>query len=130
MIDVVAIDDDPGICWLLREIFALAGVSHLVTSSVAEVIGCVEQERPPVAIIDVSLAGADGVKVAKQVNEISPATEVIFLTGYGNGVAGKAGFPCRVIEKPFDIDHLVTVVLEHIAAAKARCCAASGSPGR
>jgi|GEM_PF-651717 len=111
--DVIAIDDDPGIRWLLQEIFAIGGVKHAVTGLHLEAIELAGQHRPALAIVDVRLGGTDGVEVAKAIKRVSPETEILFLTGYGENVRASVNqeeLPYELIEKPFDINVLLGTI--------------------
>lgn len=110
---MIAIDDDPSIRWLLGEILTLGGFNHLILASAGDGLRQARLHTPAVAVVDVNLCGVDGIEVARQIRGLSPTTEIIFLTGYGesvtrslNGVLGSA----ILIEKPFDIEHLMKVI--------------------
>lgn len=111
--DVVAIEDDPGIRWLLGEVLSIAGASHAIVSEPAEALGAVHRHLPAVALVDVDLGRADGVEVARQIMAVAPRTQVVFLTGCGERIRDH----CRgalesaiVIHKPFDVGTVIDVV--------------------
>lgn len=111
--DVVAIDDDESIRWLFSQLFTVSGVRHAVASSGVEGMRLIVQHRPRLVIADVKLGGMNGLEVAERVAKASPSTRVILVTGYGGSVRqlleGAPGI-MRVIEKPFDIIHLLSLV--------------------
>lgn len=111
--DVIAVDDDPGMRWLLNELLTLGGLDHIVTGSHLEAISAAETQHPALAIIDVRLGGVDGVDVAKTVKQLSPETEILFLTGYGDCVrlsVSQDDLPYELMEKPFDLAVLLSKV--------------------
>ncbi|MDP2872032.1 MAG: response regulator [Bacillota bacterium] len=112
-IDLVAIDDDESIRWLFTELFTLSGIRHCVAPSGAEGLRLVAQHRPRLVIADVKLGGMNGLEVAERISRISPSTRVILITGYGERVRSRlneAPGIMLVLEKPFDINHLLDLV--------------------
>jgi DNA-binding NtrC family response regulator len=117
--DVIAIDDDESIRWLLSELFTMSGIRHAVACSGAEGIQLVNQHRPRLVIADVRLGGMNGLEVAHRVSRISPATKVILVTGYGETIRSAlhdAPGIMLVLEKPFDIRELLKQVQGVLAA--------------
>jgi DNA-binding NtrC family response regulator len=117
-VDVVAIDDDESIRWLFSELFAISGVRHAIASSGAEGMKLVAKYHPRLVIADVKMGGMNGLEVAERVARISPATRVLLVTGYGESVrpllANAPGI-MQIIEKPFDITYLLSIVQDVIA---------------
>lgn len=113
VLDVIAVDDDAGMRWLLKELLTLGGMEHVVTGSHLEAISLARARRPALAIIDVRLGGVDGVAVARTVKQLSAETEILFLTGYGDDVrasVSREDLPYELMEKPFELDALLSKV--------------------
>jgi DNA-binding NtrC family response regulator len=55
--DVVIIDDDASVRWLLKEMLLVAGISHLAAASGQEGLRLVSECKPRLVIIDVKLGG-------------------------------------------------------------------------
>jgi two-component system, NtrC family, C4-dicarboxylate transport response regulator DctD len=121
-VEVIAIDDDASIRWLLGEIMVLAGFKHSILASPVEGLREVDLHRPAVAVVDVNLAGVDGVEVARQIKRISPLTQILFLTGYGESVSRcLVGLleSAAVIEKPFDLNRFLDTINAHVSSRRA-----------
>ena len=70
-----------------------------------------EAERFDLLLTDIIMPEMDGIQLAHHCNIVSPATDVIFITGF-SGVAMRAGASipnAKVLAKPF---HLKDLVLE------------------
>ncbi len=111
-VDVVVIDNDYGVRWIMREILSAAGISHQVTGDGAEGIAIAEEHKPRLAIVDLNLGGTTGLQVAKKIQEVSDATQVLVVTGYLGEMEGSPYHPpvVGVIQKPFDVDKLLEAV--------------------
>jgi len=111
-VDVVVIDNDYGIRWIMREILSAAGISHQVTGEGAEGIAMAEEHKPRLAIVDLNLGGMTGLQVAKKIQEVSDDTRVLVVTGYLGEIESTLHYPpvVGVIQKPFDVDKLLEAV--------------------
>ena len=104
---ILSVDDDPLLIKSLRE--ALENDGHVVVSAHGgqEGIDIFRESRKQnepfsVVITDLGMPHVDGRKVASAVKSSSPATPVILLTGWGEGLS-EAGPPSnvdRVLNKP------------------------------
>ncbi|MEW6244064.1 MAG: response regulator [Bacillota bacterium] len=111
-VDVVVIDNDYGIRWIMREILSVAGIPHRVTGEGAEGIAMAQEHKPRLAIVDLNLGGMTGLQVARKIHEVSDDTRVLVVTGYLGEIEGALHYPpiVGVIEKPFDVDKLLEAV--------------------
>lgn len=60
--------------------FAIAGEA----ADGDEAIRLVQQLRPDVLVLDVSMPGRDGIAVAREIREWCPETKIVVLTGHGD----------------------------------------------
>lgn len=70
-------------------------------------------------ISDVGLPGMNGRQLAEIGRQLRPALKVLFITGYAEHAAVRAGFldsGMQMITKPFAFDHLTAKVREMIEA--------------
>jgi PAS domain S-box-containing protein len=110
---VLIVDDDPGMCETLRDVLeergyrvtvaghARAGLDHLSTAPV------------DAAILDVTLPDMSGLEALEAVKTLSPATEVIFITGNASlptAIRAINGAAFGYLVKPFEMDQLLSVL--------------------
>ncbi|UCF40841.1 MAG: response regulator transcription factor [Gemmatimonadota bacterium] len=81
-------------------------------------LAAVEQERPDLAVVDISLAGSDGLELVKQIRERWPAVKVMVLSMHSESVyaertlsAGAQGYIMKQ-EPPDRILHAMREVLQ------------------
>jgi two-component system response regulator GlrR len=81
---ILVVDDDKNLLELAR--VKLEAANYAVTTAVREedAITAAKSEVFDLAIIDLKLAGADGVSLMEQLHFISPDMPVIILTGFGS----------------------------------------------
>lgn len=109
---VLVAEDDRDILGLVLAVLEDAGFQ--VASTVgADTLHEVRWQRPDVILLDYQMPGMDGVTVAQQIRA-NPETREIPIVAMT--AAGRAPVICHEMDaqgclgKPFDIDHLVTVV--------------------
>ena len=105
---ILAVDDDPLILRSLRD--ALEAEGHQVTTANGGQMGIHAFEEAKgagngfeVVITDLGMPHVDGRKVAATIKEISPATPIILLTGWGQRLVAEGDVPPhvdRVLNKP------------------------------
>jgi len=115
---IYAADDEILSLELLEEaiIEAIPGAEPRCFEDPEELLSAAEREAPDLVFLDINMPGADGIEVAKRLNEISPSVRIIFVTGYSE-YAGQAfdvfafGYvmkPCRAAAiKPL-VDKMLT----------------------
>ncbi len=80
---VLVLDDDPLMLRFVRDALDRAGWTVLGTSDPAELGSLIEAERPDLVLLDLVLAGTDGIELMQRIPEIAERP-VIFISGYGN----------------------------------------------
>jgi signal transduction histidine kinase/ActR/RegA family two-component response regulator len=105
---ILVVDDDPLLLKSLRDILETNG--HVVTIANGGQAGIVafdtaQKRNEPFAVVitDLGMPYVDGRKVANAVKEMSPATPVILLTGWGQRLITEGDVPPnvdRVLSKP------------------------------
>ncbi|HBP17266.1 MAG TPA: hypothetical protein DEA08_05635, partial [Planctomycetes bacterium] len=82
--NVLLIDDDPGIRKLLSRELGRRGLSVTTAASGDEGLELLDRQAFSVAVCDVKMKGIDGLEVLRRIKERDPdTTEVIMLTGHG-----------------------------------------------
>ena len=86
MIRILVADDSPevrrAICSLLT---AVPGFEVLCEAADgAEAVGKAQELQPDIVLLDIRMPNLSGIQAAQQVLEVSPQSEVIFLTQYAS----------------------------------------------
>ena len=116
---IVVIDDNQDLVESLLSVLQLLGHEAWGALGGAEGVRLVEEKKPDVAFIDVSMPGMNGFDVATQIRRRTwgHAMILIALTGWGRDedheLCRDAGFD-HVALKPVDLDYL-QVMLERVS---------------
>ena len=73
-------------------------------------VDVVETKPIDVAVVDVKMAGMDGMETLKRIKQINPLIEVIMLTGHASVESGVEGMRLGAFDylmKPCDINELI-----------------------
>lgn len=113
---LLVIDDDPLMLKALTDILRTDG--HLVVTANGGLEGVDTFKSDPkfnVVITDLGMPYVDGRKVAKTIKELSPATPVILLTGWGQRILDEGDIPPHVnlvLSKPPKVRDIRQALLE------------------
>ncbi len=115
---ILILDDEPGMCRLLKAVLGDAGYGVAPFEKPAEALKAVERESFDLVITDVRMPKVNGMDVLKAVKAASPGTPVVLITAHGT--IGSAVEAMRLgasdyVPKPFkneDIRLVVENVLE------------------
>ena len=126
---VLAVDDDPMTLRYVREALTKAGFLPLVTTDPDEALRLVEAERPRLALLDLMLAGRDGIELISDILGMADMP-VIFLSAYGRDETIARAIEAGAIDymtKPFSPTELVARVR---TALRRRLAPSSGEPSK
>ncbi len=121
---ILIIEDEDKIRSLLARIIGLEGFEVHESPTIKSAIKKLEQLEFAVALSDVKLPDGNGVEFVKQIKALSPFTEVILLTAYGNiadGVQAIKNGAFDYITKGDDNNRIIPLLhraIEKIALAK------------
>lgn len=112
MIDILLAEDDEGMRAYLRLALEKAGHRVAAVSRGTEALPLLEAGGFDLLLSDVVMPEMDGIELAQRCAEISPATKVIFITGFAAVVleAARARCGARVLAKPFHLRQLTDEV--------------------
>jgi CheY-like chemotaxis protein len=120
---VLIVDDEPTIRALLSRALAADGYELLLAGTAVEALELVVQAALPVnvAVIDLHLAGTDGVDLARLLRRMQPGLTVLFTSGYGE--TEQARVPRDpLLPKPFPPATVAQCVRDLLATGRCRCC--------
>jgi signal transduction histidine kinase/CheY-like chemotaxis protein len=114
---VLAVDDEPDTCELLRTLLARSGAEVRVAASAAEALATLEGWTPDILVSDIGMPGEDGYSLLRQVRAREQRTgtrlPAIALTAYARAEdrvrSLTAGFQMH-LPKPIEPIELVTVI--------------------
>ena len=107
---VLVVDDEPGIRGALRQLLEYEGYAVHAVSSGDEALDAYREERPHLVLLDVKMAGLDGLTVLRKLREYDPSAIVVMISGHGTGQTGyeaaKLG-ALNFFEKPLQRDRVL-----------------------
>jgi two-component system, NtrC family, response regulator AtoC len=114
-IKVLIVDDEAIVRESLRDWLTDTGYTVLTAETGMQALEIIRKEKPGVALIDLVLNGPDGLDVLRKCKQISPATQSVLITAYGNVqsavMAMKEG-AYDYIEKPFSPQRIEQIIAE------------------
>src|SRR5258706_2574065 len=128
--NILVVDDEPVARQSLSEILRLEGyaVNSVPNGQVA--VEYVRTHPIELVLVDLRMAGMDGLEVIQVVNQISPETEVILLTAFGTTESAIQALRLRVHDyllKPAPPTAVVNSVKKGLVRREARLKARGGS---
>ncbi len=128
---ILVVDDEPGIRAALHQLLEYEGYAVLQATSGAEALETYAAKSPHLVLLDVKMAGIDGLAVLKKLRAQDPAAIVVMISGHSTistAVEATQLGAHDFLEKPLDTDRVLvtirnalkTVVLEReVRALKA-----------
>jgi len=117
---VLIVEDDPAVRALVSEVLSELGYAFVEAGDGDTAVPILESgQRIDLLISDVGLPGMNGRQLAEIGRQLRPELKVLFITGYAEHAAVRAGFldaGMQMITKPFAFDHLTAKVREMIEA--------------
>jgi two-component system response regulator FixJ len=110
---VYIVDDDPAICRALKQLLDAAGFFAVAYSGSGAFLDAAPQLQRGCVLLDVRMAGIDGLEVQARLNRLAIRMPVILMTGQGDvttAVRGMKAGAIDFIEKPFDDDLLLVAI--------------------
>jgi len=110
---VLIVDDAPDTVEIIKKLLVFEGYEVLTTSTGEEGVKKVEQEKPEIVLLDITLPGIDGNETLKRIRKVDPIVSVIMLTAFAtvdNAISALKEGASDFIKKPFENEHLVHLV--------------------
>lgn len=110
---VLIADDDPDILSLLRLLLERAGYAVVAAGDGLEALQLAAEHAPDLCVLDISMPGADGYTVCRELQARPDAPPVIFLTAHAHTTARVSGLDVGAVDyvvKPFNGDELLARV--------------------
>lgn len=106
---VLIVDDQPGIRFLLEELFKKEQYNTRSAENGGEALRKVQDDQPDCVLLDMKMPGIDGIEVLKRIKKGWPKIPVIMMTAYGELELTEKALDLgavRYFTKPFDIFEL------------------------
>src|SRR5262245_18468212 len=114
------VDDEVRVQEALAVLLATTGIASRSYGSAEEYLDSTQLTEPACVLLDNQLPGMSGIELIKRIVEATPNSSVITITGFGDVptavLAMKAG-AFHFVQKPFDVEVLLTTVEEALSRA-------------
>jgi diguanylate cyclase (GGDEF)-like protein len=110
---VLVVDDAPDTLEIIQKLLQYEGYDVTMASTGEEGVKKVEEERPDVVLMDISLPGIDGTEALRRIRIINPHQCVVMLTAFAtvdNAVYALKEGASDFVKKPFENEHLIHIV--------------------
>ncbi len=110
---VLIVDDAPDTLDIIQKLLSFEGYEVLLAATGEEGVKKVEEEKPDVVLMDISLPGIDGTEALKRIRAINPIQSVIMLTAFAtveNAIHALKEGASDFVKKPFENEHLIHIV--------------------
>jgi len=123
---VLVVDDEALIRWSIVETLARAGHMVIEAGDATTAVARVSETREPidVVLVDYRLPDSSDLSLVTTIRRKSPGSAVVLMTAYGTPevVSGALDLGVhRVLNKPFDLDDIASVILD-AHHARHGCC--------
>lgn len=100
---VLIVEDDDELRTVLAEVLTTAGYYAAVLDDGRGALDSIRVQRPDLVVLDVVMAGVDGVQVMAAVRALGYQFPILLITGLASMAARVDGVQA-VLAKPFDLD--------------------------
>ena len=110
---VLVVDDEGGIRDALRQVLEYEDWQVKTASSGGEAITLYTEFRPHVVLLDVKMAGLDGLDTLSRLRDLDPPPTVVMISGHGTiatAVQATQRGAFDFLEKPLDADRLLVTL--------------------
>jgi DNA-binding response OmpR family regulator len=118
MAKVMLIEDDASMVYLLKTLLTMEGFEVSLHAGLNNVIGSIRAEMPDLILMDIHLAGANGLDVLSELRTFEEFKNVIVIMSSGMYLekeALKAGANAFIL-KPFMPDDLIVLIRKNLAS--------------
>ena len=129
MIKLLVVDDEPGLCALLKRQFASLGFTVLIATNGQEAISLAQKEEPKIVFLDIKMLGMSGLEVLEKKKQMNKKTKVIMVSVLDDEVTrnkAKQLGADAFVSKPFtseELEELVRVKVSEILAEEEKAAA-------
>ena len=117
MIKMLVVDDEPGVCDVIKKTFTYIGFSVFSATTAKKANVVIEKERPQIIFLDIIMPDIDGIDLLKEIKQKYPDTIVLMVTAKHDEATRNAAISAgadEFITKPFSRNYLRDVVVQKI----------------
>ncbi|MBI2537718.1 MAG: sigma-54-dependent Fis family transcriptional regulator, partial [Gemmatimonadetes bacterium] len=110
---VLVVDDEKGVREALRQLLEYEGVEVRTVTSGPEALETYPEFHPHLVLLDVKMAGMDGLEVLAQLRELDPRAQVVMISGHATiqtAVEATQLGAYDFLEKPLDTDRILVTL--------------------
>lgn len=110
---VLIVDDAPDTLDIIQKLLSFEGYEVILAATGEEGVKKVEEEKPDVVLMDISLPGIDGTEALRRIRMLNPIQSVIMLTAFAtveNAIQALKEGASDFVKKPFENEHLIHIV--------------------
>ncbi len=111
--EILIVDDEPSILRLVADILSDEGFATRTAASGAEALAEISRDPPDLVLLDVAMAGDDGLAVLEKLQSSIPGLPVVMMSGHGTvetAVRATRLGAYDFLEKPLSYDKLLLCV--------------------
>src|SRR5215212_5247079 len=120
---ILVVDDDQAIRWMLREALQSWGFAPIEASTAAEAVKQFQAELPAAVLLDIDLPDGSGLDVLREIKHEHPEAIAIMITGnvqLDNTISALRGGAYDFIAKPINLEELRVTLRNAIEARELR----------
>ena len=113
---ILVVDDEPAVRATIARALVALGYPVREASNGAAALAIVREEELTLVILDFVMPGMDGAEVARAIAALEPDLPIVFSTGHSalRALRSAAGEDVEILEKPFTLDELDTLLRERL----------------
>jgi two-component system nitrogen regulation response regulator NtrX len=115
---ILVVDDEQGIRAALTQLLEYEGYEARTVASGQEALTTAEQWHPHLVLLDVKMAGMDGIETLRRLRERDPGQVVVMISGHAtiqNAVEATQLGAYDILEKPLDTDRILVTLRNALA---------------
>jgi CheY-like chemotaxis protein len=117
MIKILVVDDEPGICDMLKKTFSPIGFKVFTATSGPQALQLAKKEKPKIIFLDIRMPGMSGLEVLEKIKEMDKQARVNIVTVIADeetkDKARRLGAD-EFITKPFVSEYLEEVMMRQV----------------
>jgi two-component system response regulator AtoC len=113
MAKILIVDDEEGVCELLRDVLEDAGFETAIAYNAGDALKILENDSPDTMLLDIKLPDADGIEFMEIIKKTGIQVPVILMTAFGTmeiAIQAMKQGAHDYLNKPLNLDELLLAV--------------------